>query len=630
MLRLMRDKATSWLIKVLLGAIVVVFIFWGVGSFRSQRGGRIAVVNGETITIDDYKEAYNNLLERLRQSFGNQLNEDMLKTLGVKEQALEQLINNRLLIQEARKLQFRVSDQELAEAIMNIGAFQNAGTFDNRLYQNVLSRLRLTPEQFEVAQRELMLVAKVRALITGGVKVSDQEAREWYNWQNASVNIDFTLFEPNSYEDIKPTAEETKKFFEDHQASYQTEPMAKARYLLFSPDAYRSKVMVTKNDIQNYYETYQNEFKKPKTVGARHILIKVDPNADMETVARQREKALEILKMAQAGQDFAKLAQKYSQGPTRSQGGYLGEFQREAMVKPFADRAFSMEAGEISRPVRTRFGWHIIKVEKINPAAALSFEEARNVIVEKLKDETSKNLAYDAAEAVAEVSFEGDDLVRAAMERNLKLTTTNFFTKSRPAEGVDNSARFTSVAFDLPVMEISDIQDFKEGYYIMQVIEKIPAKISEFETVKDRIRADLIKEMQDQKAHQDASAFLAALKNGKSMESESKQYKITPQISGFFKRDVASSEIGLDPEITQAAFKLSEDNKLPPEVLKGKRGYYVIQFKARKAPDPSGFNAEAAKIRQSLLAQKTNKTFNAYLERIKSNSEIIIKEGFLE
>ena len=630
MLRLMRDKATSWLIKLLLGAIVVVFVFWGVGSFRAEKGGRVAVVNGEIITIEDYKEAYNNLLERLRQSFGNQLTEDLLKTFGVKKQALEQLINNRLLIQEARKLKFLVSDQELAEAIINIGAFQNAGTFDNRLYQNMLSRLRLTPEQFEAAQRESMLVAKVRALITSNVKVSDQEAREWYNWQNASVNIDFALFEPNSYEEIKPTAEETKQFFEAHQASYKTEPMVKVRYLRFSPQAYKSTVTVAENNIQNYYETYQEEFKKPQTVAARHILLKVDPNADMETVAQQRLKALEILKMAQEGQDFAKLAQKYSQGPTRNQGGYLGEFRREAMVKPFADRAFSMEAGEISQPVRTRFGWHIIKVEKVNPATALSFEEARDIILNKLTDETAKNLAYDAAEAVAEVSFEGDDLVQAAMERNLKLITTSFFTKSRPDKGVGNPARFASVAFDLPVMEISDIQDFKEGYYIMQVIEKIPAKISEFDTVKDRVRSDLIKEIQDQKAYQDARTFLTALKSGKSMESEIKKYKIRPQISGFFKRNVASSEIGLEQEIIQTAFKLSEKNKLPPEVLKGEKGYYIIQFKERKAPDPLGFNAEATKIMQSLLTQKANKTFNAYLEQIKSNSEITIKEGFLE
>jgi peptidyl-prolyl cis-trans isomerase D len=475
-----------------------------------------------------------------------------------------------------------------------------------------------------------MLVAKVRDVITSSVKVSDQEAREWYNWQNASVDIDFAVFEPNSYQNIQPTAEETNKFFEAHQASYKTEPMIKVRYLLFSPDAYRSKVTVAENDIQNYYETYQAEFKKPKTIEARHILIKVDPSADPETVAKQRQKALEILKMAQEGQDFAKLAQQYSQGPTRSRGGYLGEFRKESMVKPFADRAFSMAAGEISQPVRTRFGWHIIKVEKVNPATALSFEEARDTILKKLTDEAAKNLAYDAAEAVSEVSFEGDDLVQAALERNLKLMTTSFITQSRPDIKVGSPARFASVAFDLPAMEISDIQNFKEGYYIMQVIEKIPAKISAFETVKDRVRDDLIEEIQDQKAHQDADAFFTALKNGQSMASASKKYNLTPQTSGFFKRDVSSSKIGLDREIVKTAFTLSEENKLPTEVLKGAKGYYVIRFKARKAPDPLGFNTKAAKIKQSLLAQKTDKTFNAYLERIKSNSEITIKEGFLE
>ena len=199
MLRLMRQQAGSWIIKILLGAIVIVFIFWGVGSFRSQRGGRVALVNGDQITLDEYREAYNNLLEQLRKRFGNNLNEDMIKMLQVRKQALNQLVDNKLLVQEAKRLKFRVSDKELAEAIMKIGAFQRASVFDSRLYNNVLDRLRMTPEEFEIAQREAMLIERLRTLITGGVKVSDQEAMEWFNWTNASVNIDFVLFDPDKY-----------------------------------------------------------------------------------------------------------------------------------------------------------------------------------------------------------------------------------------------------------------------------------------------------------------------------------------------------------------------------------------------------------------------------------------------
>ena len=175
MLRLMRQQAGSWLIKILLGAIVIVFIFWGVGSFRAQRGGRVALVNGDQITLDEYREAYNNLLEQLRERFGNNLNEDMIKMLQVRKQALNQLVDNKLLVQEAKRLKFRVSDKELAEAIMKIGAFQRAGVFDSRLYSNVLDRLRMTPEEFEIAQREAVLIERLRTIITGGVKVADQE-----------------------------------------------------------------------------------------------------------------------------------------------------------------------------------------------------------------------------------------------------------------------------------------------------------------------------------------------------------------------------------------------------------------------------------------------------------------------
>ncbi len=630
MLRLMRQQATSWLIKVLLGAIVVVFVFWGVGSFRSERGGSVAVVNGDVITLDEYRNAYNNLVERLRQSFGNQFNEDILETLRVKEQALNQLIDNRLLVQEAQRLKFRISDEELAEAIINIGAFQNAGTFDSRLYKNVLSRLRLTPEEFEFSQRESMLTGKLRSLVTESVKVADQEAREWYNWQNASVDIDYVLFKPARNKENNPAPEEIQAYFKDNQTSYKTEPLVKVRYLQFSPAAYTSQVTVSDDESRYYYDTNQEEFQEPKKVGARHILIKLGQAADAETVEKKRKKALSILEMAREGRDFATLAQKYSEGPTKDRGGYLGEFRKENMVKPFADKAFAMQPGEISGPVLTQFGWHIIKVEKVTPASNLSLDEAQKTILKKLTDEKAKSLAYDEAVEVSDIAFEGDDLLRAAEERNLKVMTTEFFTKKGPAKDVRDPAKFASVAFDLQGTEISDIQDLLDEYYILQVTEKIPPRIPEFADVKDKVRAALVKEKQDQQAWEDANAFLTALKSGESLSSESKKYKIEPKTTGFFKRNASIPGIGSQPEIIKTAFKLSDERKLPEEVIKDGQGYYVIQFRKRKGPDPLGFGSEEKRIKQSLLEQKKTRVYQAFLEQIRSKSEITIKEGFLE
>ncbi len=629
MLRLMREQASSWLIKVLLGAIVVVFIFWGVGSFRSQRGGRIALVNGDQITLDEYREAYNNLLEQYRQRFGNNLNEEMLKTLQLKRQALNQLIDNKLLVQEARRLHFRVSDKMLAEAIMNIGAFQSAGVFDRRLYENLLNRLRMTPEEFENAQREAMLIEKLRTLITGSIKVSDQEAREWFNWSNALVNIDFVLFDPDSYSAVDPTSEEIKAYFENHKANYKTDTMVKARYLHFSPDAYRSEVTISNTEIQDYYYEHPEEFKTPKTVEARHILLKVDPDEASENVEKKRKRALDILEMARAGKDFAELAKTYSEGPTRNKGGYLGAFRKEAMVKPFADKAFSMKAGEVSDPVRTRFGWHLIKVEKVNEAAIRSLEESEQDIRKRLTDEKAKIRAYDEAEAVSEVSFEGDDLLRAAEERNLRLRTTEFFTRKGPEKGIFSPAKFASAAFDLLVMEVGDILNIEDQYYILQVIEKIPEKIPEFESVEQAVRLDVIKEKKDATAREDANAFLAALKSDASMSAENKMLELTPTTTGFFKRNDSIPKIGFEREISDIAFGLTRDKKLPEKVIKGKKGYYVIQFRERKVSKSEEFNKEKEAIKQRLIQQKQSRTFDALLTQIKSRSEISIKDEYV-
>jgi peptidyl-prolyl cis-trans isomerase D len=626
----MREQAGSWLIKVLLGAIVIVFVFWGVGSFRSQRGDRIATVNGDPITLDEYRNTFDNLVDQLRRRFGNNLDGDMIEKLQVKKQALNQLINNTLLLQEAKRLKFRVSDTELAGAISEIPAFQEAGRFDNRLYRNVLERLRMTPEEFEVAQRNGIMIEKLSTLVTSGVKISDQEAMEWFNWANASVNIDFALFEPDHYKDVNPSLEETKTYFESHKENYKTEAMVKVRYLHFSPDEYRSKVTISDEELLEYYNENQEAFKTPKTVEARHILFRVDENATPEAVKKIQERELDILKLAKEGKDFAELAKQYSEGPTRDSGGYLGSFRKEAMVKPFADMAFSMKAGEISEPVRTRFGWHIIKVEKVNKASVLSFDEAKERIKKKLAGERGKNLAYDEAEAVSEVSFEENDLFKIAKERNLKVLTTNFFSRKGPEKGISTPSKFASFAFNLSVGEISDIQEFENGYYIIQLIDKIPPKIPEFTQVKETVRADLVREKQGEKAKTDANSFLAALKSGKSMDAESKHFNLTPTSTGFFKRSDSIPKIGPEPEIAETAFQLTNEKKLAENVIKGVKGYYIIQFSGRKTPEAENFNKEKGDIEKRLLAQKESRTFDALLTQIRSKSDISIQEGFLE
>ena len=628
MLSLMRKHAGTWMIKVILGAIVVVFVFWGVGSYTSRRSGRVASVNGAIITLDDYRVSYNNLIEQVRRSFGNNLNEELIQMLQIRKRALDQLIDRSLMLQAAEKYKLTVSDEELAESIRQIGAFQTAGAFDGRLYLNTLNRNKLTPETFEIQQRDALIVDKLQQFVSGNIKVTDLEAQQWYIWNNTEVDLDYVLLESQRYQDIEPTDEEIRNYFDVHKDTYKTDPQIKVRYLYFKPDDYTDKVSVSEDDIQDYYESNPDKFESPKTVEARHILIKLDPDADAEEVEKARQRIETILDMANEGQDFAELAKQYSEGPTKDRGGNLGAFRREAMVKPFADKAFSMEPGEISEPVRTRFGWHIIKVEKVNPEKTTSLSEARSDIINNLKADFSKNLAYDEAEAVYDESFEGRDLDIIAQERDLKILTTELFSRKNPPKELKNGASFSSFAFGLPPNEISDVQDFGDGYYLIEVIDQVPAQISELESVKAKVKEDLVKEKQDAKARDEADTFLKELKDGQLFAATSEKFKLTPKKTGFFKRNDSIPTIGSERDIARIAFRLSDKDKLPEEVIKGQKGYYVISYRERQKPSLDGFEKEKTEIKQRLLQQKIAKTFDAWLTQLKNESQIIIENGF--
>jgi peptidyl-prolyl cis-trans isomerase D len=629
MLSLMRKHATSWLIKIILGAIVVVFVLWGVGSWTSQRSGRVATVNGDLITTDDYRVAYKRLIEQVRQNFGNNLNDELMKTLQLDKQALNQLIDRLLMRQAASELELRVSDQELSRSIRSISAFQTGGVFDPRRYQGVLDRNDWTPEAFEISQRDSILTNKLNNLIAGSVKVSDQEAMEWYMWNDAMVNLDFFLLETDRYSEISVSAEEIQKYFESRKESYKTEPALKVRYIKFEPKTWVSQVDIPDDEIQEYYDEHSSEFQNSKTVEARHILIAVDQDASTEKEAEAKGRIEDILQKARAGQDFAELAKQYSEGPSKDKGGYLGTFKREAMVKPFTDKAFSMNSGEISDPVRTRFGWHLIKVEKVNEATTTPLTGAKDDIRKKLADKGAKQLAYDAAESVFDAAFEGRPLGEIAADQKLALITTDFFTRQGPQKGVQDKSEFAKVAFDLPEEQVSEIQDLGDGYYLLEIVEKKAARIPELTEVEEKVKADLIREKKNERAKIDADALLSALKDGADIETVGKEFDLTPKSTGFFKRNGSIPNIGFERELSRAAFELSDDRFLPQEVFQGGKGFYVIKFKQRKTPSMEEFEKEKANINERLLQQKRSETLREWLEQKKKSSEIVVEDGFI-
>ena len=287
-----------------------------------------------------------------------------------------------------------------------------------------------------------------------------------------------------------------------------------------------------------------------------------------------------------------------------------------------------MQAGEISEPVRTEFGWHLIKVEQVNPASVRSLDEARPEIEAKLKADRSRNLAYDEAEAIFDAAFEGQNFADLAKAHRQKMISTDFFTLEKGPSGTQNARQLAEAAFKLPLNEVSEIQDLANGYYLIEALEKRPARIPELETVKAAVKKDLIAEKQDAEALRQAQAVVAEIKQTGSLTAVADKFNLKPHDSGFFKRTDSIPGIGYEPEIARAAFKLSDSKRIHDDAIKGQKGYFVIRLRERKEPPLDGYEKEASAIKARLMQQKTFKTVEAWLNQIKDESEIVIEEGF--
>ncbi|MCD4737257.1 MAG: peptidylprolyl isomerase, partial [Bacteroidales bacterium] len=297
-----------------------------------------------------------------------------------------------------------------------------------------------------------------------------------------------------------------------------SEPKIKALYLKFSPEDYQDKVSVSEGNIKDYYQEHPEQFKIPQKVEARHILIKVNENAEEEKVKEAQKKALEIYELAVKGQDFEKLAKQYSQGPSKDAGGYLGVFEQKAMVKPFADKAFSMKPEEISKPVRTRFGWHIINVMAKFDASTQTLPQVSEKIKKELEQIETQNFAYDKAGEAFDAVIDGDDFEQIALIANKKIVKTKEFSIN--GEGIDiaDNTGFARAAFELSLDDISDVKQFDNTYYLIKIVEKIEPVVQALDLVKDRLVKELAEILQKKRAQEDAQIYITKAVDDKTLD----------------------------------------------------------------------------------------------------------------
>jgi len=628
MLRYLRENSGNWIIKIFLGIIVVVFVFLGVGSMNSSRNNSVASVNDIPITVDEFEYAYRNLVEQMRTRFQDNLTDDLLKALNVRQQALNSLIEDKLMLAQADAFDIAVTDSELQESILAIEAFHRDGQFDMEQYRQLLGLNSLTPEMFEQRQREQLKKHKLQEMVLSAVSVSDLEADSFYVFYNTEVKVDYVKVDPADVSGVTVTPEQIQSHYEKNKDRYQSDPKRKTAFIRYSPQDFQDQVSIGPDQVTAYYEAHPEEFETPEQVEASHILIPVDDTADEQAVETAREKALAVFQRAVEGEDFAKLAKETSQGPSAEDGGYLGKFDRNSMIQPFSDVAFTLKPGQVSEPVRTRFGWHVIKVANRFDAQVKTLDQVAEEIETRLKQEEMQQLAYYKAEDAFDAVIDGDTLEQVALLTEKNVETTDAFDQNGTGLDLAPAFEFAQAAFDLQPRQISDIRQIGNDYFLIEVTETIDPAQLPLEAVSDRISGELEEEFRQARAKTRAENLLEAVKKEGKIAQTALETDLTVSTTDWFTRNDTVQEIGRSDALIRAAFALTPKQPVHPEVLQTNQGFFIIAYHDRQIPEPDEIRENLTEIKTQLLQAKQGQYFQAWIDELKEKSQIDVTPGF--
>lgn len=442
MLDLMRKHARNWLMKVLLGIIIIVFIFYFGSIGGKQQAETVAVVDGKAIAHADVAKEYQNLIQFYRQQLGAALDEEALARLNLKQLALDNLIRQAIVSQKARDMHLTVSDEEVRASILALPAFQRGGAFDEKIYQQALRYSKTTPEDFEQMQKHALTVSQFLGLVQDGIKVSDRDVYDLYLFQNEKVNLQFVQVSPEAFRTkIAFPDKDLEAYLKEHGPAFRVPERIQARYLLFRGEDFAAGVAVTEAEIAEYYDRHADQF---KTTGGRRqplgearaqVAARIRQSGGMQAAAAAAKTAHDTIYQEE---DFEGYAAK-NRLSFRTTGFFSAGAPPAELIRigDTIQTLFSLNPNEISRVLSDPKGYYVFKITAREPAHTPPLKDIRAQVENKLIHQEADRLAKQAAETLLADLKGGKPLSAAAAEKKLLSAETGFF---RLVEGTPRMA----------------------------------------------------------------------------------------------------------------------------------------------------------------------------------------------
>ncbi len=633
MLEAMRRHAQGWGIKIAFGVIILVFIFYfGAGNLSKNRDAVVAYVNDEPISSQAFIRAYEQGLEALRRQQPG-VTADELQKAQFKKVVLNQLINSKLVENWATKAGLSLSPAELRYAIGNLPAFQNEQrAFDPALYKAALASSGQTPGQFEGGFGASIRNQQLETYITLPARPTEAQARDIFNFVNEKAKIDYLLFNADDFTDkVKVGDKEVEEYYKANQDRFTQPARIKIEYALLTPKDLGRYQNVQEQEIKDYFTANAEKYRQDEQARAQHILIKVAEDASDQDVKQAEAKIKKIQARLQMGEKFDDLAKKESQGPNAEQGGELGWLSRGQTVKPFEDALFGLKIGEVSQPVRTKFGFHLIRAEDRKEAGLMGYDQVKSTIRDLLAQERASDQINKLLDKAVDQLSASVPLPKIFEDLGLVSRKSEAFTKDTVQQAFGMTKEAAETLFALPLNKSPDMPLAVEGGYILaQKIEDTPESLASLESMRPTIQVFLKKAEALKLAQAKAAETLVRLSDPKTAEAALKDVRKDLKTSDPFTRQGFIPNLGTNLKLVTDAYN-AKPNAWLAQPYEAGSGFVVARLAERIAPSDSDWSKDKESWLGLVENRQSQELFQAFIRQLIAQAKVeIVRPDMLD
>lgn len=637
MLQDIRDRASGWIAWVVIILIAAAFALFGLSNYMNPGGGNraVATVNGEEIGRDQVSRVYRNQRQQIEQMYGDDLEITERIDQELRREALRQLINQRLLSEYLEERNMTVSDEDLAAIIRSQDMFQEGGRFSRDRYEQLLQANQMSTTQYEAQVRRRAVADQVRTAVADTGLVTDRELNELQRLQAQERNVAWLRVRAQAWQDeVSVDDDAVADYYEENASEFAVPERVRLAYVELSQDDMLDDVDVSASEIEERYEQVRDQrYTGEGRVEARHILISVDGDASEEQVEQARERAQEVRQRLRDGESFSELAEEYSDDVgSASQGGDLGRVRRGDMVEPFEDALFSLDEGEISEPVRTDFGFHIIQATTMERSEPTPLEEVRDELRREIARERVSTDYVEAVNRLDQLAYDMPDSLEGAAEAlELEVQTSDWMTREGADEGIGSHPEVVEAAFDpevldermnSPAIEIAD-----DRAVVVRVAEHEPQQRRPLEEVREEIEERLRTQRAREQAQAYAEELQTRLDEGTDPQAlvEGNTERLAFEDAGWIGRSAGDAP----GAVRERAFRMPRPGEGGPEtaVIAGSGDPLVLMLREVRDGDPEDLDPERRQqLADQLRQAHGDEALTRFMEQLRADADVEIHD----